>query len=366
MTSRTQPLLDHLGWNPQWQAKFDHLDRPELLPGRVAQVSRNFCQVLAAAGELQLRIPGRLRHRHRNPLELPAVGDWVAYQPPVGDVAGVVEAVLPRLGLISRQMPGRRGAPVEQAIAANVDIAFLVCGLDRDYNLRRIERYLALLHTSGARPVLILNKADLCPEAEARVAEVKELFPDLEVHLTVARETLPAAVSDHLASGVTIAFLGSSGVGKSTLINALLGYQRQATGELSVALGKGKHTTTHRELISLAGGALLIDNPGMRELQLSGEAKDLAGAFDEIDSLAPDCRFNNCRHQDEPGCAVRRAVAAGDIDPERYRSFLKLQSELQQYEQRMGSGSDGGGKERWRGVSKALKKRRRNGWQEDE
>jgi len=358
--------LERYGWSALWQEKLDALGQPELLPGRVSQVTRSFCQVLTGQGECSLRIPGRLRHKHRNPLELPAVGDWVAYAPGSAEVEGVVESVLPRQGLISRQMPGRRGSAVEQPIAANVDIAFLVCGLDRDFNLRRIERYLALLHASGARPVVILNKADLCPDAEARQQEVRELFAELDVHLTVARQTLPCEVTTYLAPGVTIAFLGSSGVGKSTLINALLGYQRQQTGEISEALGKGKHTTTYRELISLENGALLIDNPGMRELQLSGSTADLAGTFDEIDALVAECRFNNCRHLSEPGCAVRGAVDQGLVSEERYRSFLKLQTELEQYQLRQGIGSEAAEKERWRGISKALKKRRRSGWQEDE
>lgn len=355
------------GWSTAWQERFAALERPDLVPGRVTQVSRSFCQVLSVQGEITLQIPGRLRHRHRNPVELPAVGDWVVFTAGSKTGGGTVEQVLPRQGVITRQAPGRRGALLEQVIAANVDIVFIVVGLDRDYNLRRLERYLVLVDQSSARPVLILNKTDVCSDVADKCAEVSALWPDLPVHPLSARaESSADQLRPYLGFGTTAAFLGSSGAGKSTLINALIGFERQATGEVSSALGKGRHTTTHRELISLESGALLIDNPGMRELQLSGDSEDLGGTFDDIDDLSQGCRFNDCRHLSEPGCAVRAAVDSGTLANERYQGYLKLQKELDDRKLRQEIGSEAAEKERWRPVSKALKKKKRSGWVEDE
>jgi len=367
LTEGSASQLCRYGWNSGWRRKLEDLGRPELQAGRVAQVTRSFCQVLTGGGEATLQIPGRLRHRHRNPAELPAVGDWVAFLP--GDVTseGTVEQVLPRRGVISRQSPGRRGTPLDQVIAANVDTVFIVLGLDRDFNLRRLERYLVLVNQGSACPVIVLNKVDLCPAAPTRRADLENLWPDLPIF---ALSALDPAAADRLlpflTAGTTAAFLGSSGAGKSTLINTLLGFERQATAAVSSAVGKGTHTTTQRELIPLDCGALLIDNPGMRELQLTGDSEDLGSTFDDIEELSAGCRFNDCRHQSEPGCAVRAAVEAGELQDERYQGYLKLQAELAERNQRQTLGSAAAEKERWRPISKALKKKKRSGWTEEE
>lgn len=355
--------LHQYGWDAERQAELVELEDDRWQIGRVAQATRNFCQLLTAAGEVTVRVPGRFRHKYASKTALPVVGDWVAFKPGSVTRDGSVAQILKRRTLLVRKAAGHRGSLQEQAIAANIDLVFIVTGLDRDYNLRRIERYLALVHHSGAEPVLVLNKADLCDAPEQILAEVQELAADLQIHLVCARD--PATrelLSGYLEPGRTIACIGSSGAGKSTLINQLLGFQRQATGAVSEVHAKGMHTTTHRELIPLEGGAMLIDNPGMRELQPQADASDLSAIFAEIEALAGQCRYHNCSHANEPDCAVKQAVAEGRIDAERYQSFLKLQQEVSEREQRQGLESTGNAKARWKPVSKALKKRKKDGW----
>jgi ribosome biogenesis GTPase len=357
-------VLSSYGWDLDWQAELQGLEGSErLAAGRVARSTRDYCQLLTDQGEATVRVPGRFRHKKASRTELPVVGDWVAFKPGSATREGSVAQVLTRRTLMLRQAPGQRGSLQEQAIAANVDLVFIVTGLDRDFNLRRIERYLTLVHNSGATPVLILNKLDLCDDPAAILKAVRELSADLDVQLVSARDPQAAAqLAGYLQPGRTIACIGSSGAGKSTLINNLLGYQRQATGAVSETLGKGMHTTTHRELIPLESGAMLIDNPGMRELQPQADAGDLSAIFEEIELHSADCRFNNCKHANEPGCAVKQAVDAGTVSAERYQSFLKLQQEIAAREQRQSLESTGNVKRRWQPVSKALKKRKKDGW----
>jgi len=364
---QTDPLQQY-GWTEERQAELALLETDQLAVGRIAQATRNFCQLLSAAGEVTVRVPGRFRHQHASKTALPVVGDWVLFKPGSATRDGSVERILSRRTLLVRQAAGQRGSLQEQALAANVDLVFIVTGLDRDYNLRRIERYLALVQNSGATPVLVLNKLDLCVDPQAIRREVATVAAGTAVHLLSARQADAAAqLSDYLQPGITIACIGSSGAGKSTLINQLLGFERQATGAVSEVHAKGKHTTTHRELIPLENGAMLIDNPGMRELQPHVEAGDLSAIFEEIEQLAGQCRYHNCSHDNEPGCAVKQAVAAGEVAEERYQSFLKLQQEIAQREQRQGLESTGNSKKRWKPVSKALKKRKKDGWiSEDE
>jgi ribosome biogenesis GTPase len=357
-------VLSSYGWDLDWQAELQGLEGSErLAAGRVARSTRDYCHLLTDQGEATVRVPGRFRHKKASRTELPVVGDWVAFKPGSATREGSVAQVLTRRTLMLRQAPGQRGSLQEQAIAANVDLVFIVTGLDRDFNLRRIERYLTLVHNSGATPVLILNKLDLCDDPAAILKAVRELSADLDVQLVSARDPQAAAqLAGYLQPGRTIACIGSSGAGKSTLINNLLGYQRQATGAVSETLGKGMHTTTHRELIPLESGAMLIDNPGMRELQPQADAGDLSAIFEEIELHSADCRFNNCKHANEPGCAVKQAVDAGTVSAERYQSFLKLQQEIAAREQRQSLESTGNVKRRWQPVSKALKKRKKDGW----
>ncbi len=316
-----------LGWDSTFDVAFRSLLIPDLIPARVARVDRGLCRVFTERGEFSAECTGRLLHHSENTAALPAVGDWAAVRIRGNDLQADIHAVLPRRTCFSRTAAG--AAETEQAVAANVDTVFLVSALDANYNLRRIERYLAVAWSSGAQPVVLLNKADLHEHPERARCEVATIAPGAEVVvLSAARGEGLGALAPWLQPGRTVAFLGSSGVGKSTLINLLLGEDTLATAETSRAHGKGRHTTTWRELLVAPGGTLLIDTPGMRELQLwdvGDEALD--ASFGEVAALAPRCRFADCTHRAEPGCAVQEALEDGSLSLERWQSWQKLQRE---------------------------------------
>ena len=295
-------------------------------PGRVAIEFNQIFRVYVEEGEVDAVTAGRLKHRASSRAELPAVGDWVAVRQRPEDGA-VIVGVLPRRTAFTRRAAGEPTG--EQVVAANVDVVFVVMGLDRDYNPRRLERYLLMARESGAAPVILLTKPDLSPDLPAHIRDVTTLAGDIVVHVVNPKrgegvEQLHA----HLAAGRTAALLGSSGVGKSTIINRLVGVDVQRTREVRASDSRGRHTTTHRELVMLPGGGLIIDTPGMRELQLWGAADAVRETFDDIDALAAGCHFTNCRHRDEPRCAVKAAVAEGTLPAERLDSYVKLQDEL--------------------------------------
>ena len=283
-------------------------------------------RVYVEEGELDAVTAGRLKHRATSRAELPAVGDWVAVRKRPSEDRGVILAMLPRRSAFTRRAAGEPTG--EQVVAANVDIVFIVMGLDGDYNPRRLERYLVLAHDSGARAVVLLNKADIASDLEAALAEISAIAGDRPVHAISARagEGLEHVLA-YLGEGRTGALLGSSGVGKSTIINAVVGEARLATHEVRARDSRGRHTTRHRELIQVPGHGLLIDTPGMRELKPTGE-EDVTENFSDIEALAEQCRFRDCRHAKEPGCAVRAAIEAGTLDPNRFANYLKLRDEV--------------------------------------
>lgn len=328
------PELRAIGWDDGWAAEFEPHSAAGLAPGRVAIQHRGAYDVLTGDGEVRARLPGRARVDISAPSELPVVGDWVALE--AGSGAPVVRAVLPRRTTFSRraaQDPASESAQ-QQVVAANVDVVFVTLPLVDELDRRLVERYLTLVLESGARPVLLLTKADLA-ESAATVAAVEAVTGDVPVLVISARSGLGLdTVRSHLGPGVTGALVGPSGAGKSTLVNALAGEERLATGTLR-ADGAGRHTTTRRELVVLPDGGLLVDNPGMREVHLWLADEGFDEAFEDVAALAAHCRFADCRHESEPGCAVRAAVDDGRLDPERLRSYLDLRRELTELEERL-------------------------------
>jgi len=308
----------------------EQLRGAEAIHARIASEHRKRYEVWTEEGECSAQLAGRL-YQELDAEARPAVGDWVTLKAPLesGQTA-IIERVLKRRTAFTRGAAGREAR--EQVIAANVDIIFAVTGLDSDFSIHRIERYLSRIWASGALPVIILNKADLCPDVQARLTEVEEHCPGAQILVTSSFQSDSLEeIRKLITDGQTAAFVGSSGVGKSTLINALIGEERMPTQEVMESDGRGRHTTTHRQLILLPSGGLLLDTPGMRELQLLDE-EGIDLTFADIDSLSANCRFSDCGHESEPGCAVREAVSVGDLSAERLEHYLKLKQESRSYE----------------------------------
>ncbi|MBN1944885.1 MAG: ribosome small subunit-dependent GTPase A [Bradymonadales bacterium] len=324
--------LPALGFSPFFQRQIQSFEGGEVIPARIAAEHRGGYEVWSQTGAARAQLAGKLRLELEE-AGLPGVGDWVgirgASRP---DSPAIIESVLARRTVFSRGAAGREARA--QVVAANVDLVFAVCGLDADFNLRRIERYLARIWASGAHPAVVLNKVDLCEDLAGRLAEVESHCADVPIYVTSAlrREGIEE-VRRVIRDGMTVALVGSSGAGKSTLVNALLGEERMPTGEVRARDGRGCHVTTHRQLVLLPGGGLLLDTPGMRELQLLDD-EGLDAVFGDIAALAANCRYRDCCHDTEPGCAVREAVESGALDAQRLEHYLKLEREAQSYELR--------------------------------
>ena len=319
--------LHDLGWDAFFADAFEPYRRENLIPARVSARHHGPCELLSERGRLGGIPAGRLTDD-----ELPAVGDWVAARPLEHERKALIEAVLPRRSAFTRKEAWRR--TVAQVVAANVDTVFVVTAFGADLNARRLERYLTATWDSGASPAIVVNKSDLADDPEAELAQLGPVALGVAVHaVSAATGEGLATLEPYLARGRTIALLGSSGVGKSTLVNRLAGRELLATAETSAG-GRGRHTTSHRELVPLPGGALLLDTPGLRELQLWADEEALEATFADVAELAAACRFSDCAHDREPGCAVQAALAAGSLPPERFASYRKLQRELRALELR--------------------------------
>lgn len=319
--------LRALGWNDAFAQQFAPYAAEGYSVGRIALEHKHLYRIYTEQGELLGEIAGKMRFTASGRDDYPAVGDWVVIRPRLEEKKATIHAILPRTSKFSRKVAGE--TMEEQIVAANVDTVFLVNALNNDFNLRRIERYLILAWESGATPVLILSKADLCDDIDQKVAEVESVAFGVPIHVISSEQHQGLdAIQPYLREGTTIALLGSSGVGKSTLINRLYGDDRQKVKEVREGDDRGRHTTTHREMILLPNGGLVIDTPGMRELQLWDADEGFQDAFEDIESLAADCRFRDCTHGKEPGCAVKAAIKNGSLNPERYANYLKLQREL--------------------------------------
>ena len=341
------------GWNATCEQAFAPWAEAGFEAGRVALEHRGAYQLLTATGELSAEVTGQFRHQTESEQAFPAVGDWVAFHR--GDPA-TIHAVLPRQSEFVRKAAG--GKTEGQVVAANVDTVFLVTGLDGDFNLRRIERYLVAAWESRANPVIVLNKADTCADLGDRLAQVESIAIGVPIHaVSAATGAGLEQLTPYLGLGQTVALIGSSGVGKSTLTNHFLGVRQQATQAVRNDDSRGRHTTTGRHLLPLPSGALLIDTPGMRELQLWTTSEGLEATFADIEALAEDCRFRDCRHQGEPGCAVEEAIADGDLERDRLHSYHKLQREQQWIDQRQDARASLNSKRRWKTIHKAMRDR---------
>lgn len=327
------PDLARLGWDERWADAWRALALGDCVPGRVALEHNHVFRVLAAEGELLAETAGRVKHRAAGRRELPAVGDWVAVRPDPAGGRAVIRGVLPRRSSFSRKAAGRQTQ--EQVVAANIDTVLVVFGLDKPVNSRAIERYLTVAERGGADPVVVLGKADLAEDLAGDVATAREVAGEAPVLAASARDgTGLGAIEALLGPGRTIALLGPSGAGKSSLVNRLVGYELLPTGEVRPWDARGRHTSVHRQLVVREAGGLIIDTPGMRELQLWDTGATVEQSFPDIAEVAAACRFRDCRHDREPGCAVKAAVSEGRIPADRYDSFLKLQQEQDEVAER--------------------------------
>ena len=313
-----------MGWNRDLTEAMGALVRPDLIPARIAVRHLARYRILSERGEGDAVVAGSFHGAGAS--EWPAVGDWVAVCPNENGPA-VIHVLLPRRSSFSRQAAGLRTE--EQVVAANFGTVFVVSTPGYDFNPRRLERYLLAAWDSGGTPVVLLNKADLCGDTGGYVAEVQAIAPGVDVHaVSAATGQGMDMVRGYFADGGTAVLIGSSGVGKSSIINVLFGEERMDTGELRAHIEKGQHTTTHRELLALPGGGWVIDTPGIRELKLWDGEESPVGLFDDIETLARDCRFGDCRHHSEPGCAVRAALTDGRLGRERFANYQKMLREL--------------------------------------
>src|SRR6266496_1557230 len=319
--------LEALGWNSFYESQVSPAEREIFVPARVSEEQKNLYRLLTQFGELLAEVSGKLRYEAENQEDFPAVGDWVLAQSRLDEGRATIHRILSRRSKFSRNSAGDKTS--EQIVAANIDTVFLVSSLNRDLNPRRIERYLAMSWESGARPVILLNKSDLCEDPEREVLRVKVVASGAPVHVISAltRRGMEA-LDSYLGPAQTVALLGSSGVGKSTVVNSLMGEDVQHVREIREDDDRGRHATTCRQLIVLPQGGLLIDTPGMRELQLWESRSGLQRTFSDIDTLAIHCRFRDCRHETEPGCAVRGALEEGALESDRFEHFRKLEREL--------------------------------------
>ncbi|MCM1990755.1 ribosome small subunit-dependent GTPase A [Oceanirhabdus seepicola] len=344
--------LNRLGWNEKFEEAFNNVKKEDYIPGRVIREEKGRYIVQHEAGECAAKVAGKLRYNANSISDFPAVGDWVVIKPINNGEEGVIYDLLPRKSSFSRKVPvsggrkvkdvnGRKmtfgGSSEEQVVAANIDVVFIVMALDQNFNLRRLERYILVAWNSGATPVIVLNKIDMCDNLAEKLEQVEEIATGVEIHcISALNKDGIEALREYVGDGITVGLFGSSGVGKSTIINCLLQEEQLLTGAVRESDSKGRHTTTWRELLLIPTGGIVIDTPGMRELQVWSENEALDEIFEDITELESQCKFNNCSHNTEPGCAIKTALKEGTLDYERYENYKIMQIEVGYLQGRIG------------------------------
>ncbi|MBE9180669.1 ribosome small subunit-dependent GTPase A [Oculatella sp. LEGE 06141] len=346
--------LNQLGWNYSLGCQFQPYANAGFSAGRVAVEHRGAYILYTERGEVTAEVAGKLRYQANQADAFPVVGDWVVIQPNETEQRATIHQILPRTSKFSRKAAGTKTE--EQVVAANIDTAFLVSGLDQDFNPRRIERYLLLAWESGVTPVIVLNKVDLCEDVDAALVAVGAIAPGIPtVVLSAVQQSGLEQLAAYLQPGKTVALLGSSGVGKSTITNQLLGTAVQKVRAVRQADHRGQHTTTRRELLLLPSGSLIMDTPGMREIQVWATESSLDETFADVQALAAQCRFRDCRHDREPGCAIQAAIASNLLDESRFYSYQKLGKELNYLARKQDQRAHLDEKARWKKITKSLR-----------
>lgn len=347
--------LISLGWNNFFENEMKAYSDSELTPGRIIRVNKNNYIAATETGEITAELSGKFLFSAESKSEFPAVGDWTAMRLIPDESKGIIESVIKRKNKFSRKVT--LNVTDEQVIAANIDFLFIVSSLNQEINHRRLERYLTLCYESNVTPVIVLTKSDLSDNTEGVLEDIKFIAGDTDVKAVSA--LYHTGISDllkYFSGNKTVALAGSSGVGKSTLINCLSGMELLKVKEISDYKDKGRHTTSHRELILLSGGGMIIDTPGMRELQMWEGGDGLSETFSDIELLIGNCKFSDCRHETEPGCAVLEAMESGELDEKRYRSYLKLKKEIKYFERRKNVLDRLSEKRKWKKITKTVRK----------
>lgn len=348
--------LKSFGWNDFFEANFSEFKEKGFSPARVAVEHRNYYELYSEFGELNADKSGKLFYNSEEGNILPAVGDWVVIKKIPNEEKALIEAVLPRKTKFSRKRAGDKTE--EQIVAANIDTAFILSSLNQDLNPRRIERYLTLAWDNNVMPVIVLNKADLCEFIDGFISEVEEISAGTPIHAVSALNNDGIEeLQKYFEGNKTVAVIGSSGVGKSTLINTLCDWTKMKVSDISLYKDKGRHTTSHRELTIVPTGGIIIDTPGMREIQLWEGGEGLAETFEDIEALMLQCKFSDCKHESEPGCAVKEALNKGEIDLARLKSYKKLLNEVKYFENRQNKKAQITEKKKWKKLTKDAKEK---------